>query len=157
MKNVYLFDWGDTLMVDFPGVHGKMCDWEYVEASESAFKALEHISNHAKVYVATAAVESTPEDIEAAFKRVGLDTFISGYYCKQNTGYTKPDLRFYKAILNDLDVEPKSVVMIGDTLEKDILPCCELGLETIWITKKESTNNVDGIRIIESLKELCEK
>ena len=33
--NVYLFDWGDTLMVDFPGTPGKMCDWEIVEAVTS--------------------------------------------------------------------------------------------------------------------------
>jgi len=30
--HVYLFDWGDTLMVDFPGTPGKMCDWQVVEA-----------------------------------------------------------------------------------------------------------------------------
>ena len=32
MIDVYLFDWGDTLMVDFPNASGKMCDWVTVEA-----------------------------------------------------------------------------------------------------------------------------
>ena len=27
----YLFDWGDTLMTDFPDASGKMCDWEHSE------------------------------------------------------------------------------------------------------------------------------
>jgi predicted HAD superfamily phosphohydrolase YqeG len=31
MIDIYLFDWGDTLMVDFPGVPGKMCNWIIVE------------------------------------------------------------------------------------------------------------------------------
>lgn len=156
MTDVYLFDWGDTLMVDFPGVPGKMRDWDHVEATESAFEALKDISSRAKIYIATAAAESTPEDIEEAFIRVGLETFISGYYCKQNTGYTKPDLRFYMAILKDLAVDPNRVVMVGDTLEKDILPCHELGLKTVWITKKKNIDVATGIRVIESLKDLCD-
>ncbi len=157
MTDVYLFDWGDTLMIDFPNVPGKMCDWDYVKATEFATEALEHISSKARIYIATAAAESTPEDIKKAFIRVGLDKFISGYYCKQNTGYTKPDLKFYKAILDDLAVEPNRVVMVGDTLEKDILPCHALGLKTVWISKKKSTAEANGIRVIESLKELCEE
>ncbi|MBD1571604.1 HAD family hydrolase, partial [Aliivibrio sp. S10_S31] len=28
MRKAYLFDWGDTLMVDFPNTQGKMCNWE---------------------------------------------------------------------------------------------------------------------------------
>ncbi len=40
MTEVYLFDWGNTLMVDFPVVSGKMCDWETVEVVEGAEEAL---------------------------------------------------------------------------------------------------------------------
>lgn len=157
MMEVYLFDWGDTLMVDFPGVPGKMRDWDKVEATEFALETLEYLSSKAKIYIATAASESTPKDIEEAFARVGLDRFISGYYCKQNIGHTKPDLRFYKAIIEDLAVEPNRVVMVGDTLEKDILPCHELGLNTVWITKKKNKSIAASIRVIESLKEFCEE
>lgn len=39
MKDVFLFDWEDTLMVDFPGVPGKMCDWDVVQAVAGAEKA----------------------------------------------------------------------------------------------------------------------
>ncbi len=30
--DIYLFDWGDTLMKDFTHQSGKMCDWKIVEA-----------------------------------------------------------------------------------------------------------------------------
>lgn len=85
MIEVYLFDWGDTLMVDFPGVPGKMCDWEKVAAVPSAMEALENLSKHSKIYVATGAAESTESDIE----RVGLSQFISGYFCQSNIGSAK--------------------------------------------------------------------
>ena len=40
MTEIFLFDWGDTLMVDFPGVPGKMCDWDKVEAGEILFEVI---------------------------------------------------------------------------------------------------------------------
>lgn len=42
MISVYLFDWGDTLMVDFPDSTGKMCEWETVQAVSGAKEALAH-------------------------------------------------------------------------------------------------------------------
>ena len=55
-------------MVDTPGIAGKMCDWEHVETIKFAEEALKKISLKSSVYIATAAVESSPEDIEKAFK-----------------------------------------------------------------------------------------
>ena len=154
MKAVYLFDWGDTLMVDTLGIAGKMCDWENVEATKHAEKALKQISLTAKIYIATAAAESTPKDIEKAFKRVGLDKYIKGYFCKQNTGFTKPAPEFYLAIIETLTVDHSSVTMVGDNFEKDILPCHKLGFNTVWLTSEQNKKVPKGVRVIASLSEL---
>ncbi len=154
MKNIYLFDWGDTLMVDTPGIAGKMCDWEHVEATRFAEETLKRISLKASIYVATAAAESAPEDIEKAFKRVGLNKFIKGYFCKQNTGFTKPAPEFYLTIIKTLSVNPGSVTMVGDNLEKDILPCHRLGFNTVWLTSKQNKDLPEGVRTIANLGEL---
>jgi putative hydrolase of the HAD superfamily len=37
MIELYLFDWGDTLMVDRQDRAGEMCDWPEVEAVAGAF------------------------------------------------------------------------------------------------------------------------
>ncbi|MCP4120064.1 MAG: HAD family hydrolase [Desulfobacteraceae bacterium] len=155
MKEIYLFDWGDTLMVDTPGMAGKMCDWEYVEATRFAGEALKEISLRASIYVATAAAESTPEDIEKAFKRVGLNKYIKGYFCKQNTGFTKPAPEFYLAIIKQLSVNPSSVTMVGDNLEKDILPCHGLGFNTVWVTSEANKEVPEGVLTIADLGELA--
>ena len=155
MKDIYLFDWGDTLMVDTPGLAGKMCDWENVKAVKYAEEALKQISLTASIYIATAAVESTPEDIEKAFKRVGLDKYINGYFCKQNTGLTKPAPEFYLAIIKTLTVDHSSVTMVGDNFEKDILPCHKLGFNTVWLTSGRYQKVPKGVQIIANLSELC--
>ena len=86
MSEVYLFDWGDTLMVDIPGQAGKMCDWPEVKTVDGAAETLARLSQSSRIYVATNAVESTPDDIERAFERVGLSQFISGYFCRAILG-----------------------------------------------------------------------
>ncbi len=154
MKSIYLFDWGDTLMVDTPGIKGKMCDWEHVEATRFAKETLKKISLISNIYVATAAAESTPEDIEKAFKRVGLNKYITGYFCKQNTGFTKPSPEFYKAIVKSLSVNCNRITMVGDNLEKDILPCHKLGMNTIWLTCEHNKEVPEGVKIIADLSEL---
>ena len=99
MINVYLFDWGDTLMVDFPNTPGKMCDWEVVEAIPGANECLKSLSQQVLVYIATGADDSTEVDIKRAFERVGLNAFISGYFCIGNLGVSKGTPEFLPTIL----------------------------------------------------------
>ncbi|WP_105903776.1 HAD family hydrolase [Vibrio gangliei] len=132
MSKVYLFDWGDTLMVDFPDQVGKMCDWESIQAVNGALETLAILSKHHQIYVATNAADSTETDIKLAFDRVGLSPFISGYFCKANLGIGKGDPDFFHRIIDTLNVDPKSVVMIGDSYDKDIEPAVIAGIEAIW-------------------------
>lgn len=67
-------------MVDFPGVPGKMCDWEIVEATYGAKETLEHLSQSASIYIAIGASESTEKEIKAAFNRVGLTSTSQGIF-----------------------------------------------------------------------------
>ncbi len=40
LTEIILFDWGNTLMVDFPEAQGKMCDCEVVEEVAGAREVL---------------------------------------------------------------------------------------------------------------------
>lgn len=156
MTKVYLFDWGDTLMIDFPEQSGKMCDWVTVLAVNSALEVLRKLSINNKVYVATNAAESSEADIETAFHRVGLSQYISGYFCKANLGIGKGKPEFFEKIIQKLDVDPKSVVMVGDTYDKDIEPAIAAGIEVIWFNPtKQSHNAVHNVRQIGHLSEIC--
>lgn len=154
MIDTYLFDWGDTLMVDFPNISGKMCDWAHVEAIDGAKEVLAHISKYAQVYIATGADESSEEEIKRAFERVGLAKFISGYFCKSNLGMSKGSPEFLKAILTKLGKSEKSVVMIGDSLEKDIKPAVSVGIKAILLNKEKIHNLPHNTIIIHSLHDL---
>ncbi|MGR5236298.1 HAD family hydrolase [Vibrio alfacsensis] len=129
---IYLFDWGNTLMVDFPHAQGKMCDWEHVEAVPQARETLAKLSQLHSIYIATSASDSAMEDVQKAFERVELDQYICGYFCFANLGIAKNKPDFYLAVTEQLSVEPNQLTMVGDLPKKDIYPAKEAGLNVIW-------------------------
>ena len=152
--NVYLFDWGDTLMVDFPSVTGKMCDWEVVEAVNGAKEALDALSKHSQIYVATGAADSTELEIKRAFERVGLNQFISGYFCKANLGLSKGTPEFLNSILEKLKIPSENVAMVGDNFEKDIKPAISAGIQSFWFTRNDIKSVPNNVKVIKQLSEL---
>lgn len=156
MKKVFLFDWGDTLMVDYPELEGKMCNWHHVESVEGAHDALSYLSKHHSIYIATSAAESNEKEIKAAFKRVDLDSFISGYFCFTNLGIKKGDPRFLPTILTKLDIQPEHTTMVGDNWQKDIQPALDAGMHAIWFYQEDKKPSLaeERLTIIHSLSEL---
>ena len=157
MSDVYLFDWGDTLMVDFPGATGKMCDWETVEAVEGAEETLKYLSAKSQIYIATGASDSAEADIKKAFNRVGLDQYISGYFCEDNLGCKKRHPDFLSGILQRLEKEPVQVTMVGDNLKSDIEPAKRLGINAVWFNRNQTADVQVPVHTITTLRELVSK
>lgn len=156
MPPVVLFDWGETLMRDFPQYSGKMCDWPEVAAVQGAREALAYLSRYSRLYVVSGAVDSSPDDIRRALARVDLDRFISGCFCRRNTGFDKPDRRFYQAVLDIVEVGVEQATMVGDSLDKDILPCHRLGMRTVLLAPVKPPSLPAGVMWIRDLQELID-
>lgn len=154
MIKVYLFDWGDTLMVDFEGNQGKMCDWKIVEAISGAKETLKVLSKSSKIYIATGAADSTELEIKRAFERVGLSQYITGYFCKDNVGFLKGEPEFFYTILNKLQIPAANVAMVGDNFDKDIKPAIDAGIQPVWFTINGQTMISDRVKVIKQLSEL---
>jgi len=104
-------------MTDLPGASGKMCNWEVVEAVEGAMDVLRHVSKVADIYIATGALDSTAQEIEAAFSRVGLSQFVAGYFCRENLGVEKGTSEFFPAIIDRLGQPASAIAMVGESNE----------------------------------------
>ncbi|KOO04653.1 HAD family hydrolase [Vibrio nereis] len=153
MERVFLFDWGDTLMVDDPANTEKMYLWKDVAAVEGAEETLKALSKHHTIYIATSAQESSEAEIQQAFQRVGLDRYINGYFCKTNVGIEKNCAEFYLAIADELNVKPDELTMVGDVLNKDVYPAIKAGLNAIWFNRN-SEDVPENIVSISKLEEL---
>ncbi len=136
-----------------------MCDWETVQEVSGARALLAELSKTHQVYVATNAGDSSKDDIIRAFERVGLSEYILDYFCKSSIGFSKFEPEFYPAIISKLGVEPQYITMVGDTLEKDIYPALEAGLQAVWLNAEGSDLKSDNLNVVQvqSLSELLEK
>nr|WP_283777850.1 HAD family hydrolase [Sansalvadorimonas sp. 2012CJ34-2] len=130
-----------------------MKDWDEVQAVDGAHEVLRTLSENYLIYLATGA-DTTPDNIETAMKRVGLSSFISRYFCHQVLGEHKSSVKFYHAIIRELDLAPAEIVMIGDSLDKDILPAKKAGMRGIWLAQGSMESAECKVTSIRTLEEL---
>jgi putative hydrolase of the HAD superfamily len=129
MAKILLFDWGNTIMVDFK-LPGPMFTWErvaWVKGAEDALKALAGYT----CCIATNAGESDSEDVKKGLARVGADTYFTFIFSSWDIGFEKPDPRFFRFIIEKLRTDPANCIMIGDNYEKDIIAAKTAGMKTI--------------------------
>lgn len=158
MKNIYLFDWGDTLMVDFQDQQGKMCHWSKVQAVDGALEVLAELSKNNFIYVATNAADSAEIEIKKAFDRVELAQYIDGYFCKANLGVGKGTPEFFGRIIKNLKASPEMITMVGDSFENDIAPAISAGIHAIWLNPQNDYSCTDkGARQISKLQDILIK
>ena len=129
MAKILLFDWGNTIMVDFK-LPGPMVTWErvaWVVGAEDALKALAGYT----CCIATNAGESDSEAVKKGLARVGADTYFTFIFSSWELGFDKPDPRFFRFIIGKLRTDPANCIMIGDNYEKDIIAAKTAGMKTI--------------------------
>jgi putative hydrolase of the HAD superfamily len=143
----YLFDWGDTLMVDTPNQTGAMCDWPEVQVVEGAAACLERLNKHVHCHLATNAQDSSETQIRLALKRAGLSQYIERIFCCENLGVGKTDPSYYPTITDKLNVYPERITMVGDSLERDVHPALKAGLKAVWFNPKNQQTSADILTI----------
>jgi putative hydrolase of the HAD superfamily len=142
-----LFDWGDTIMKDFPGKTGKMRYWDIVEEIPNAKKVLRVLSTKMKCYLATSAQHSEKEDIIEALKRIDINQYFTDIFCYREIGYKKSETQFYKTVLSILNIDPKKMIMIGNELENDVRIPISCGIKAILFDPNNEYENYPGDKI----------
>jgi len=132
MINVFLFDWGDTLMRVFPEYSGPMAHWPQVEAIPGAMEALSALKGNFQLVVATNAAESGQALVRQALAMVDEDRYIDRIFTTQETGSRKPEPAFFARILSDLGISPPQAAMVGDSYEVDMCGATRAGLRAVW-------------------------
>lgn len=148
-----LFDWGNTLMADLPGMRGPMCDWPDVALVEDAERVLKTLSSRFICHLATNAADSDSTQIRKALSRGGLSSSIQQIFCKATLNSDKGSAGYYDAIVECLSTDPSSIVMIGDSLDQDVLAALNHGLNAIWFNPSRRPVP-EGIHAVNHLKQL---
>jgi FMN phosphatase YigB (HAD superfamily) len=130
-----LFDWGGTLMSEDGPLDVPMALWPEVRAIDGAHEALATLSRRYRIGVATNASVSKRNMIEMALGRVGLRDWVNDVFCYSDIGARKDEDGFWRAVLDRAGAEASHVVMVGDSLEQDVLAPRRFGIASIWFNE----------------------
>ena len=76
--------------------------------------------------------------IQRLVDRLGFRAWLDPALTSAGTGIRKPDPDAFAPILAAWDLVPASVVMVGDTLEADILGAQRAGMRSVWLRSQET-------------------
>ncbi|PIR02431.1 MAG: hypothetical protein COV62_01540 [Candidatus Nealsonbacteria bacterium CG11_big_fil_rev_8_21_14_0_20_35_11] len=85
-------------------------------------------------------------------KKLGLEKFAK-LFTPRETKFLKPDPKAFLAVLENLKVKPEETIMVGDEIERDLIPAQNLGMKTILIDRGNKIED-SPFKKISSLAEL---
>lgn len=128
-------------------------------------KTIKILSNFLKGNIVFELYDDVKEVLDLPFKKavltanarflidsLGLEKFAR-IFTPRETKFLKPDSRAFLAVLKKIKVKPEEALMVGDELERDIIPAKALGMEVVLIDREDRIKN-PPVRKIKSLTEL---
>lgn len=154
LKNI-IFDWGDTVMRDYPEMDGPMYLWPHVEVIPYIVNALVALKGKYKLIIATNAGFSDTEAMISALERVNVHHFFEGFFSSKELGVKKPDPNFFSEVCLRSSLLPSETVFVGNDYEKDMIGAKNAGLKTIFFNKNKTECDFPAADlIILSMKDL---
>ncbi|MDD4847240.1 MAG: HAD-IA family hydrolase [Bacteroidales bacterium] len=131
-----IFDWGDTVMRDFPEKPGPMYTWDTVLWIPGMKNVLESLKNNYTLIIATNAGESDTDAMKRALRRIDAEKYFRYFYSSKDLGVEKPDKRFFINIATEVGIDPEDMMMVGNSYEKDIIGASIAGMKTVFFNEK---------------------
>jgi len=133
-----LFDWGGTLMQEFPGFAGPLAGWPRAEAVPGVEDALRALHGRYRLALATGTSASDEALVRQALARVHLERYFDVVVTARDLGAAKPDPTFFRAALDRIGSPPGEAVMVGDGYTTDIVGAKSAGLRVVWFNPARS-------------------
>lgn len=107
----------------------------------------------------TAILTNGPSDGQRdKIKALKLAQYIKKIYISEEIGLCKPSCKVFEFVMQDLNIEPSQVLMVGDSIEDDIEGAEQFGIKTVLVDRKGKYFDYQGTRVFDlsSLKEMLE-
>ena len=97
-------------------------------------------------------------NIATVLKEFKLDGIFDTIIESAVVGVRKPDPQIFTLGVEALGMQPDEVVVVGDSMDKDIIPAAKAGCHTVWFKGEGWTNDpvdeTNAERVITALKQL---
>lgn len=110
-------------------------NWHVEEDATQTLEALKEMGYRLGMISNSADDENTQELVDKGQLRPHFEFILSSAAC----GIRKPDPHIFQLALEHFKVSPDKTVMVGDTLDADILGANQLGIYSIWASRHAQT------------------
>lgn len=97
-------------------------------------------------------------NIETVLREFRLDGIFSHVVESAVVGVRKPNPQIFTLGVEALGLKPEEVTVVGDSIDKDIIPARKAGCQTVWIRGEQWTDDpvdeTQADRVIDDLNEL---
>ena len=108
---------------------------------EEARPVLDLLSQHYPMML----VSNFYGNVDSVLRDFDLRQYFKGVIESAVVGVRKPNPVIFKLGVDVLEMEPQQVLVVGDSLKKDILPAESLGCHTLWLKGKGWTAEEDEL------------
>lgn len=81
--------------------------------------------------------------------RLGIRKYFNEIFISEEIGYSKPDPRLFEYITENFDMKKEEILMIGDSIDHDILGAKNSNIDSILIDRFDKNSNFIGLKIID--------
>lgn len=120
-------------------------------------KGVREVLNELSKNYTLAICANQPSIARNHIRELGLENFFRTIGISEDRNLKKPDLDFFKVLLNESGYTAENAIMIGDRIDNDIVPAQKLGMKTILVELRFCDYTPDTISLnmrkyLESLK-----
>lgn len=115
------------------------------EKSFSSIKAYDNVENVLEKLEKRSIKMGVLSDfpIGSKLKAMGIDRFFTIQLSSEDWGRYKPCLTPFEMLISKMDMDPRAILYVGDSLRKDIEGAKRAGLRTALLSKKEESGSAD--------------
>ena len=81
--------------------------------------------------------------VGSKLRAMGIDRFFPIQLSSEDWGRYKPCLTPFEMLISKMDMDPRAILYVGDSLRKDIEGAKRAGLRTALLSKKEESGSAD--------------
>lgn len=110
------------------------------EIRPNTFEVLTKLSQGYKIGL----IANQPKTTRELLIATGLDKLINHFKVSDDHGLSKPDVRYFKAVLNECGATADKSIIVDDNIERGLLPAKRIGMTTVWFKNAERLDPPTG-------------
>ena len=121
---------------------------------DGAEELCQTLSKHCRLYIIT---NGNKKVQNSRMSNVALSKYFLGRFISEEIGFEKPSVEYFNIVKSKIqDFDPKTTLVIGDSLTSDIQGGINAGLDTCWYNpqSKKAPDDMNITYIIKNLSEI---